>query len=132
MVGLILGVVASFIIFTIASHPRSKINKKLPDKKIKNFQFFPRITVSIRNRMIHFHHWLLLTPFYIWVQNAEKGLFHSDMVQGLVLGGIMQGLMFKDRFRLVVKREEFHKVKDSGFHIPRIPVRLRRRISNPF
>lgn len=132
MVGIIIGAIASFVIFTVASHPRSKLNRKLPDTKFKNVQVFPRISVAIRSRIIHFHHWLLLTPFYLWAQNAEKGFMHSDMVQGLVLGGIMQGLMFKDRFRLVHKRDEFHKVKESGFHLPRIPHRIRRRLSNPF
>lgn len=122
----IVGAIVSFLAFTLATHPKSKINKKLPEKKIKNLQIFPRVSISIRDRVFHFHHWILLTPVYLFLSNVG-GFLSTNVVHGLFLGGIMQGLMFRDRFRMVFRKDEYHAVKHSSFHIPSITrARLKR------
>ena len=114
MFGILFGIFIGFLLFTLTTHPGSRINKKLPEKKIKNFQIFPRVNISARNRVFHFHHWIILTPFYLFLQN----FLHSDILHGIILGGIVQGLMFKDRFKIIFKREDYHQIKESSIHIP--------------
>lgn len=110
----------SFLLFTITSHPKSRVNKKLPDKKIKNIQIFPRISILAKNRVIHFHHWVLFTPLYIFINNIEKSISHIDIINGFLLGGIIQGLLFADRFRFVRRRNDIDQVKQSSYRIPLI------------
>lgn len=116
MFGIIFGALIGFLLFTLATHPKSRINKKLPDKKIRNVQLFPRINVSTRNRIVHVHHWMFLTPILLFIQNFTQ----SNLLHGFLIGGILQGLMFKDRFKLIFKNEEYHQVKKSSMHIPLI------------
>lgn len=109
------GGIISFVVLTLFTHPKSKINKKLPDKKIRNVQVFPRINVSARNRVFHFHHWIMLTPVYLFLHN----LTHSDILNGAILGGIIQGLLFKDRFKVMSRKEDYHEgVKKSSMTVP--------------
>ena len=109
------GGIISFIILTLFTHPKSRINKKLPEKKYKNVQLFPRINFSAKNRVFHFHHWIFLTPVLLFLHNIT----HSDILNGAVLGGIIQGLLFKDRFKIISKKEDYHEqVKSSSMNVP--------------
>ncbi|PIT89034.1 MAG: hypothetical protein COU27_02625 [Candidatus Levybacteria bacterium CG10_big_fil_rev_8_21_14_0_10_36_7] len=122
----IFGGIIGFSLFTLMSHPKSRLNKRLPNKKIKNVQFFPRVNFSARERVFHFHHWLLLTPIYLYVQN----LVHSDIANGVFIGGILQGLMYKDRFKIIFKDKEYNEmVKGSGLHFPKKFPRFRKKKS---
>lgn len=117
MVEILLGGSIGFIIFMLATHPGSKVNKKLPEKHIKNLQVFPRLHLKARNRVIHVHHWMFLTPILILIQNISQ----SNILHGFVIGGILQGLMFKDRFRFVFRPDEYHlQIKNSSLHLPLI------------
>ena len=123
MFEILFGALLGFLLFTLTSHPKSRISKKLPDKKIKNLQVFPRVTISAKNRVFHFHHWIMLTPILLFFQN----IIHSDLLQGLLIGSIFQGLLYKDRFKIIVKQAEHAKqVKNSSFHIPLIKRLIRK------
>lgn len=109
------GGIIGFIVFTVGSHPKSKINIRFPDQKIRNLQVFPRINVVARNRIIHIHHWISLAIVYLVIQN----FIQVNIVNGILLGGIFQGLLYKDRFRIFFKQEEYHeKIKSGSLHIP--------------
>ncbi len=124
MFEIILGGSVGFILFMLATHPGSKVNRRLPEKKIKNLQIFPRFNVSAKNRVYHVHHWMFLTPILLVVQS----LFQSNIIHGFFIGGILQGLMFKDRFRFIFKNDEYHmQIKNSSVHVPLIK-RLRKLI----
>lgn len=122
MVEIFVGGSAGFIIFMLATHPGSKVNKRLPDTKFKNLQVFPRLSLSARNRVFHVHHWMFLTPILILIQNLSQ----SNILHGFVIGGIVQGLLYKDRFNFVFRHDEYHlRIKNSSLHFPFV-----RRIKN--
>lgn len=109
------GGIISFILLTLFTHPKSRLNKKLPEKKIKNIQLFPRMNVSAKNRVFHVHHWMWLTPVFLFFHN----LTHSDLLSGAVLGGIFQGFLFRDRFKIIFKKDEYEeKLKNSSMNVP--------------
>lgn len=101
MVETILGGVVGFSFFTLTSHPKSPVNKRIPPKKILNLHITPEIKVLLRNRFIHLHHWLIFTSIYFVAQTSEKAFLQSDMIQGFMLGSIAQGLTYEDRFMLI-------------------------------
>lgn len=118
-----LGGIIGFIVFTAVTHPKSKINIKLPDKKIKNFQIFPRVNVATRNKVIHVHHWITLALTYLVIQ----GFIQLNIINGILLGGIFQGLLYKDRFKILFKEEEYlQQIKKGSLHIPLLQ-RLKRK-----
>lgn len=108
---------ASFAFFHFATHPKSKINKRLPSKKISRIQIFPRIHIQAKNRIFHFHHWMLFAPAYVFAQKANTEFLHSDIITGFLLGGIIQGLLYADRFRFVIHQKEYHKIKKSSYNL---------------
>ncbi len=118
--------VASFFLFQITTHPKSKINKKIPRVKISRFSFAPRFTFEAKNRVFHLHHWMLFTPILVFTQTRGTGILQSDLLHGFLLGTIVQGLLYRDRFKVVSRYEEFEKrVSQSSLHLP-----LVRRIIN--
>lgn len=111
---------ASFILFHFISRPKSKLHKKLPKARIvKRFELFPRVTFEAKNRIFHFHHWMVLAPIYIFSQTIGKdlGILQSDLIQGFMLGGIIQGLMYDDSFKFVHRNHEYDaRVTSSSYH----------------
>lgn len=109
----------SFVVFHFATRPKSKINKKLPRAKVKRFEFFPRFNVEAKNRIFHFHHWMILTPIYLFAQTIGKdlGILQSNILQGFMLGGIVQGLMYEDSLKFIHRNQEYNrKIKASSYH----------------
>ena len=108
----------SFLVFHFASHPKSRFNKKLPNKKIASrVQIFPRINIEAKNRIFHFHHWMIFTPLYLFTQHTGNGLFNSGLIRGILLGGIIQGLLYADRFKLIFNVNDYKKVKRSSYNV---------------
>lgn len=109
----------SFVVFHFATRPKSKINKKLPRAKVKRFELFPRFNVEAKNRIFHFHHWMVLTPIYLFAQTIGKdlGILQSNILQGFMLGGIVQGLMYEDSLKFIHHNKEYNKkIKASSYH----------------
>lgn len=109
--------VASFILFHLTTHPKSKINKKLPSKKFSRVQIFPRISIEAKNRVFHFHHWMIFTPLYFLTQHTGNAFLQSSLLHGFLLGGIVQGLLFADRFRIVFHLKEYRRVNRSSYNL---------------
>ena len=97
----LIGGVASFLVFHLTSHPRSQISKKMPNARIKRVQFLPHLRIEIKNRIFHIHHWMLFTPVYLFAQTKGTGILQSDLLHGVLIGGILQGLMYKDSLKLI-------------------------------
>ncbi len=113
----ILSGIASFAIFHYVSHPKSKIHGKMPSAKFKRVQVFPRFNIETKNRVFHFHHWLVITPIFVGTQFVSKGVLSSDVLHGFMLGGIVQGLLYKDSLKFVHRPTEFQqKVMDTSYH----------------
>ena len=102
MVETLVGGVLGFSLFTLTSHPKSPINKKLPAKTLtRRVHVTPAVKLELKNRFIHLHHWFIFTSLYVGAHLSEKAFLHSDVVQGFMLGSIAQGLTYEDRFMLV-------------------------------
>ncbi len=99
LIEILVGFIAGFSFFTVTSHQKSPIYKKLPEKKLKNISYFPNIKVKKeKGSYHHIHHWMILmalyTPFIL-----IKRLRHK-LIHGFLIGSIIQGLSYKDRFQI--------------------------------
>ena|SRR6185312_1483529 len=94
---LLIGAGIGFSLFLIASHPKSKMYKKLPTKKYKNFSLLPNITYKKNEIIYHFHHWAILSMCYLPFIYTKKFRKHY-VLHGIFMGSILQGLLYKDRF----------------------------------
>lgn len=92
LVGATLGFSLSFLI----SHPRSRVRSKLPQKRMRSVYFLPNLRVVRKNNVYHIHHWLFLA----FLQLLTRGKVTSKLYHGMILGGILHGLSYKDRFRI--------------------------------
>jgi hypothetical protein len=104
--------IASFAVFHIFSHPKSRVTKKMPHTRIKRVEILPNLRIEVKNRFVHIHHWMLITPVYLFVQTKGSGILQSDLLHGFLIGGIVQGLMFKNSLKLIYPLTFRHK---SGY-----------------
>ena len=100
------GGLLGFALWTLFSHPRSAVNKKWPEKRIKRLQILPNIKYHSNYKTYHLHHWIDFAALYIPVLAIRKGILRSKFLHGFFLGSIIQGLVYKDRFHIVKKLEE--------------------------
>ncbi len=91
-----LSVILGFVLSYFISHPNSRLNKKLPEIKIRSIQFIPCIKVKIRGKIIHVHHWLFLSVLFVVSITFGGGILDTIFSKGFILGGIVQGLRFPD------------------------------------
>lgn len=94
----------AFAVFWITSHPKSKVHKALPNKKIKNLQVLPHVKIVTKDKSYHFHHWMTFSVIY-WRLFLKKKIFRSKLLHGMMLGSILQGLTYKDRFQIRYSNE---------------------------
>lgn len=95
-----------YFLFWLASHPtRSPLRKRIPQKQFKSVSILPEIKIARRNKEYHFHHWLNISTLYLLILLKKKRLPHSKFINGLMLGGVIQGLSYKDRFKIIKKYE---------------------------
>lgn len=106
----ILGTLVSYGVFTLLSHPRSKVHQKLPERRYKKVQYLPHIKLFNKERIFHFHHWFLFSLLSGPVLALERKYLKSRLFHGLLAGGILQGLSYPDRFRLVYPVEALAEV----------------------
>lgn len=99
------GATLAYVAFWLTSHPRSNLHQRLPKKKIKNIQLLPHVKIVSREKTYHIHHWLIFSSLYVHLVIRKK-IIRSKFKQGLLLGGILQGLSYKDRFRFFDKHDD--------------------------
>ncbi len=70
-----------------------------------------RIGRSIRLKIgiyrIHIHHWILSLFIFIFCIVFK---FYHPFILGVLIGFILQGLMYRDRFIVFYKDEDFEKI----------------------
>lgn len=86
-----------YMFFLYFSHPAKK-KHVLPRIKFKNIELLPNIRIHYRNTTLHLHHWLLLGMVTITSLVIYEGLQQLVLVKGVAIGGMIQGLRYKDRF----------------------------------
>ena len=99
------GASVAFSIFWLTSHPKSKVHKTLPKKKYKNFHILPNVKIVTDEKTYHLHHWATMSVLY-WTLFLKKKKFRSKFLHGIMLGSIVQGLTYKDRFSFSYKTIE--------------------------
>ncbi len=83
------------------SHPKS-LRNKLPEKRIKNVQILPNIKITHKEKEYWLHHWASYASLYAWLLLSRKeSLKKRKMFHAFMLGTIMQGLTYKDRFKFI-------------------------------
>ena len=92
------GLIAGFSFFTISSHQKSPVYKKLPEKKLKNVSYIPNIKIQKDSGHYHIHHWMIFSALYAPFVLVKR--LRSKFLHGLIIGSIAQGLTYKDRFRM--------------------------------
>jgi hypothetical protein len=97
LIYILLSVIFGYITFRLLTQPNSRINKRLPQIKLKNIELFPSIIITIRGRIIHIHHWFEFTVLLCISIFVTGGILDSWLTRGFLLGGIFQGLRFSDR-----------------------------------
>ncbi|OGH10357.1 MAG: hypothetical protein A2857_05605 [Candidatus Levybacteria bacterium RIFCSPHIGHO2_01_FULL_36_15] len=105
-----LGGLLGFAFWTLTSHPRSKVNQRLPEKKYKNLHISSQegayLKVHKGNKTFHLHHWLILSGLYLPIIAIRKNILKSKILHGFFLGSIIQGLVYKDRFHIIKRLEK--------------------------
>ncbi len=99
VVKMVVGGSVGFFLFWLTSHPtRSPLRRRLPNKKVKNVELLPEIRISRKNTSYHFHHWLNIGSIYLFLYWKKRGWWRNKFFNGLMLGGILQGLSYRDAF----------------------------------
>lgn len=98
------GFLGGFLASWLISHPhKSPVYRKIPEKKIRNISVLPNLKIHRQDKHYHFHHWMHLSAFYLLILSLRRNLIKSKFLHGVFLGGILQGLTYKDRFHVVHK-----------------------------
>ena len=102
----VIGALVGFTIYFLMSKGGNKPDSSNKAVKAKNFlgSLIPSFKFQIKDYELHIHHWLYLTIiFLILFLFAGKLLSDYPMITGFLVGGIIEGLRYKDRFKLLKK-----------------------------
>lgn len=102
----LLGGFIGFSLFEVASNPKFPVNRKIPKERIKNLAILPNLEIISKKKMYHFHHWIDLSILYLLYIGLRRRLLKSKILNGIMLGGILQGITYKDRFKIIEKEEK--------------------------
>lgn len=101
-----LGAAAGFALFWFASHEKSPLKSRLPEKKLKNIALLPNIKIIKDDKHIHLHHWLNITSVYGLLYWKKRNLLGNKLLNGFLMGSIFQGLSYEDRFSIIYKPQD--------------------------
>lgn len=103
---LFLGAAVGFSAAWLISHPKSRVKRNLPQKNVKGFQVFPNIRLVKENKIYRFHHWMVLASLYFPLLWKKGNFLKYKLLHGMVIGSILQGLSFKDRFNIIYSQTQ--------------------------
>jgi hypothetical protein len=109
-------------LFSVKSHPlkmdsrwpslaiklrfyKAKINKMVPNVKLKYIEFSPIFKLRLRNRIIHLHHWFTLTLVLMFLMYISTGFTQLFLIKSFCVGGAVQGLIYEDRFKFLIREQ---------------------------
>lgn len=93
-----LSMVLGYFFFLYLSHPE-KQKKRVPKVGVWNIEFLPNFRVHIGSKTYHFHHWLVLALIILLPFILSDKFSYPMIFKGVIVGGILQGLRYPDRFR---------------------------------
>jgi len=97
----VVGIVAGFAVFWAASHKNSPLHHKIPVKKIKNISLMPHIKISRKEKELHLHHWFNMGTIYLMLYWKKRNVLGNKLLNGFLVGSILQGLTYEDRFYFI-------------------------------
>ncbi|MDP3941153.1 MAG: hypothetical protein Q8Q49_02485 [bacterium] len=88
-----------YYFFLVFSHPEKK-RHKIPTIRFKRIQITPNFKIYGKNKIYHIHHWVVLSIVLALGAFVYEGIIRSPLLNGVTIGGILQGLRYKDRFKI--------------------------------
>lgn len=94
-----------YLTFRAATHPTSRIRRKLPNVKVKRVQVFPVLRIHLFDRVFHMHHWFSFSILLVISSFASIAILDQVFTKGLLLGGIIQGLTLPKGHRQIIYKD---------------------------
>lgn len=91
----LIGVVVGFLLWKLVS------GKHEGDKLDRSIRFI------INGHYVHIHHWIWCSLILLLLIVFN---YYNLLVFGILVGSIIQGLLYKDRFVVIYKKENFEKI----------------------
>jgi len=95
------GLVVGYWIYNLFSHPL-KFKSKIPSIRFKLIELLPNLKINLKKKIIHVHHWILLSVVVALLIIYTSSFAHLLIVKSFFIGGIIQGFTFKDRFKIIL------------------------------
>jgi hypothetical protein len=93
------GLLSGFLLSYTLSEPNLPIKSKFPEKSFKNIEITPNLEIKRKDGYYHIHHWLYFSFAYVALITYRGNFKGKKFINGLVLGLIVQGLSYRDRFQ---------------------------------
>jgi len=106
LISIVPATVLGYTAFHLTKYPHGKVGKKLPKVKIKALEFSPSFKINMRNHTIHFHHWMNLAILLAISVPMTGTFWDSSIAKAFMVGGIIQGLTFKDASQIILKKAQ--------------------------
>lgn len=93
-----------FITYRFLSNPQSRFihsHHLVPYVEIEHVEFLPCLRIPLGKRHIRVHHWIYLGLIALLSLTIDPNLFGKlPFINGFCLGGIIQGITYRDLFKL--------------------------------
>ena len=63
--------------------------------------------LKVSNYSIHIHHWIWCSLLLLLITLIK---YYNPLLLGLLIGSIIQGLIYKDRFVIIYKSSDYKKI----------------------
>lgn len=98
VIQMVTGVVVGYSFSKTMTHPAGKLRKKLPCIRVKWIQLLPHLIFEVKGKKVHIHHWVTLPTIWLPLILSSDLLRAQLFLHGIILGSVIQGLRYKDRF----------------------------------
>ncbi len=99
----VLALLLGFGIYILFSHPRYQ-KKRVPKIRLGKVQILPNLRIRLKSGTVRLHHWIILGAILGFLNHAAQGIGNLILIKLFTLGGIVQGLTFRDRFKIFWKK----------------------------
>lgn len=104
----LLALLFGFVIHNLLTKPKY-LKKKVPRLNAGPIEILPSLKIKFKNKTVHLHHWIWLSAAIGISNHLAQGISNLIFLKLFALGGIFQGLTFKDRFEIL--RQQTTKIK---------------------
>src|SRR4030043_783637 len=98
------GLIFGYSLCRLISHPRYNFKTKIAKLSFKFIEILPNLRIKLRKRILHIHHWIFLAISFIVLSWLTSSFTQLILLKSFCLGGILQGIAYQDRFRIIIKQ----------------------------